>query len=117
MAGEISGPELEDVLATDGESVEIVDIRSPTAFARTRIASSVNVPLGELPAEVHRFADADRVVTVCPHGKASVRAARLIESFEGFDGTVESLSCGLEGWEGPVSSDESGDDAPVDAPF
>lgn len=117
MAGEISGPDLEDLLASHGEAVEVVDIRSPRAFEHTHVASSVNVPLGQLPAEIDRFADADRVVTVCPHGKASVRAARLIESFADFDGTVESLECGLEGWEGPVSSGVSGDDASVDAPF
>jgi hypothetical protein len=44
------------------------------------------------------------VVTVCPHGEASVRAARLIGAYEGFDGRVESLACGLEGWTGPLES-------------
>lgn len=89
----------------------MVDIRNPRGFARERIAGSVNIPLSQLPAEIERVADADHVVTVCPHGKASVRAARLVASFEAFDGRVESLAGGLEGWTGPTASDASGSDS------
>ncbi|PSP55529.1 rhodanese-like domain-containing protein, partial [Halobacteriales archaeon QH_7_66_37] len=83
-----------------------------------------NVPFSRLPQEVDRVGDADHVVTVCPHGKASVQAARLITSYEGFDGRVESLAPGIEGWAGPVESDvgaaasaDGGTDDGPDAPF
>ena len=115
MDGEITVAELKHALESDDPLV--VDIRHPSAFARTHIAGSVNIPLERLPAEIGRVADADHVVTVCPHGKASIRAARLVESFGGFNGTVESLQGGLEAWDGPVdSSTENRGDA-VDAPF
>ncbi|MFW6434912.1 MAG: rhodanese-like domain-containing protein [Halovenus sp.] len=123
MDGEISGPELEDALEDDEEPL-IVDIRNPQQFERERIEGSINIPLGQLPQQVDRVSDADHVVTVCPHGQASVRAARLITSFEGFDGTVESLECGLTGWEGPTetadrrATTESTDETQSpDAPF
>ncbi len=116
MDGEITSDELKTALESDEPL--IIDIRNPPSFAREHIAGSVNIPLGRLPAEIERVADANHVVTVCPHGKASIRAARLVASFGGFDGTVESLACGLAGWDGPVESatGESSSGA-VDAPF
>jgi len=116
MDGEITAAELEAALE-DGDAPLVVDIRSPHEYQREHIEDSINVPLGELPQKIETVADADHVVTVCPHGKASVRAANLITSFEGFEGRVESLGCGLTGWEGPVDStlDDTGESA--DAPF
>lgn len=116
MDGEISGPELETKLDSD-EKPLIVDIRNQRQFERLRIPDSVNIPLSELPQRVEQIRDADHVVTVCPHGKASVKAARLITSFEGFDGVVESLSCGLSGWDGPVEGEDMASEESQDAPF
>ncbi len=120
MDGEISGPELEDAL--EGDEPLVVDIRNPRQFERKRIEDSINIPMSKLPQQVDRVSDADHVVTVCPHGQASIRAARLITSFEGFDGQVESLSCGLTGWEGSVEGEDVADTADgetqsQDAPF
>jgi len=116
MDGEISPAELERQLADGSDDTPlVVDIRQPQAFERERIPESVNVPFNRLPNDVETVADADHVVTVCPHGEASVRAARLITAFEGFEGRVESLESGLTGWDGPVETGID-DDAP-DAPF
>ncbi len=117
MDGEISAEELRELLEA-GETVRIVDIRSPAAFRRGHIPESVNVPFAELTGRIEEIADAERVVTVCPHGKASVQAARLIGSFEGFGGQVDSLAPGIEGW--PYELAQSEGDAPEersDAPF
>lgn len=116
MDGEISGPDLEAELESDDRPL-IVDIRNARQFERLRIPDSVNIPLAELPQRVETLRDADHVVTVCPHGQASVKAARLITSFEGFDGTVESLSCGLSGWDGPVEGEDIATEESQDAPF
>ena len=122
MDGEISGSELEAALDEDGPLV--VDIRNPRQFERLRIEGSVNIPLSQLPARVEEIRGKDHVVTVCPHGQASVKAARLITSFEGFDGRVESLECGITGWDGPVEGEDvaaqdgdSGEEVESDAPF
>lgn len=116
MDGEISGPELEGELDSDDRPL-VVDIRNARQFERLRIPDSVNIPLAELPQRVETIRGADHVVTVCPHGQASVKAARLITSFEGFDGTVESLSCGLSGWDGPVEGEDFVTEESQDAPF
>jgi len=97
MDGEITAEELNELL--DAETPpRVVDIRSPGQFRRRHIPGSENIPFAELTGRIEEFDGDDRVVTVCPHGQASVQAARLIGSFEGFDGRVDSLEPGLEGW-------------------
>ncbi|WP_254279745.1 rhodanese-like domain-containing protein [Haloarcula marina] len=118
MDGEIESEELRSLLEAD--EARVVDIRSPAAFRRGHIPGSENVPFPSIVENVERFADADRIVTVCPHGKSSVQAARLIASYEGFDGQVESFEPGLSGWDGELADGEpetmTADEGP-DAPF
>ena len=120
MDGEIDDEELHALLADD-EDVRVVDIRSPASFRRGHIPGSDNVPFEELTDRIESVADADRVVTVCPKGEASVQAARLIGSFEEFSGRVESLSTGVSGWSYDLETDHNGGDDTVDdgeeAPF
>jgi rhodanese-related sulfurtransferase len=98
----------------DGETLEIVDVRNPAAFREGHLPGSRNVPLAQLPTRVTELADADRVVTVCPHGKASLQAARIVASYEGVaDARVESMAGGLAEWDGPL---ESGDGAGEESP-
>ena len=118
MDGELSAEELRGLLESDAD-IRVVDIRSPAAFRRGHIPGSENVPFEELTDRIGEVADAERVVTVCPHGKASVQAARLIGSFEEFSGRVDSLEPGIEGWPYELESEET--EAPADegpeAPF
>lgn len=120
MGEEIQPEALEAVLdsTADPEDPVIVDIRAPSQYQREHIPASINIPLAELPAKVHDVADATHVVTVCPHGKASLRAAELIDSYGEFDGRVESLASGLEAWHGPLESHgETAADQEPEAPF
>lgn len=120
MDGEISTDEVAELLNSE-EPPRVVDIRSPAAFARGHIPGSENVPLGDLPERIESLAGSDRIVTVCPHGKASVQAARLITSYEGTaDARVESMAGGLEDWDGPLEADaatETAAESEPDAPF
>jgi rhodanese-related sulfurtransferase len=95
---EITPAELADLLGR-GEPVRIVDIRSPREFGRGAIPESENLPFGEFTRRIEALDGAERVVTVCPHGKASIQAMRLIESYEGLEGVdVRSLQGGIEAW-------------------
>ena len=121
MDGEITPDELRSLLDEDGvptDDLRVVDIRNSGAFARGHIPGSENIPAPELTDRVEEFDGAGRVVTVCPHGQASVQAARLVGAYEGVDGPVESLAGGLEAWDGPLdgdSRDDRGDETA--APF
>ncbi|GAA0469404.1 rhodanese-like domain-containing protein [Halococcus dombrowskii] len=112
MSDEITPEELAGLLDEE-EPVRVVDIRSPAAFERGHIPDSENVPFGELPQRVEQFADAEHIVTVCPHGKASLQALQLLRSAEPVDDArVESLDGGLEAWDGPLDATEH--DTPAD---
>jgi rhodanese-related sulfurtransferase len=117
MDGEIHVDELQSLLDDDAD-VEVVDIRSPAAFDHAHIPGSRNLPFQQLVDRVDELdGDADRIVTVCPHGKSSVQAARLISSYDGIEDTpVESLAEGLSGWDGAVESNEQAADG-GSAPF
>jgi len=122
MDGEIAVDELRELLDSDesGDAEpRIVDIRNPGAYERGHIPGSENIPAPELTDRVEELDGAGHVVTVCPHGKASVQAARLVGSYEAVDGPVESLHGGLEAWDGPLEAGdtdgESGDEST--APF
>jgi rhodanese-related sulfurtransferase len=122
MDEEISPDELAGLLDAD-EPVAIVDIRTEAAFSRGHIPGSENVPFEELPQRVEEFGDADRIVTVCPHGKASLKAAWLFQSAESTeDATIRSLAGGLDAWDGDLGASVADDgtaasDATTDAPF
>jgi rhodanese-related sulfurtransferase len=106
VSDEITPDELAGLLDAD-EPVRVVDIRSSAAFERGHIPDSENVPFEELPRRVESITDAERIVTVCPHGKASLQAAQLLRSAEAVDdATVESLAGGLEAWDGPLDAAE-----------
>lgn len=119
MDGELSTAEVEALLDSDTPP-RVVDIRQPVSFSRGHIPGSENIPFNELPNKVASLEGADRIVTVCPHGQASVQAARLIKSYEGTgDARVESMAGGLDAWEGDLEADveEATADEGPDAPF
>ncbi|AGB17286.1 Rhodanese-related sulfurtransferase [Halovivax ruber XH-70] len=117
MDGETTPDELADVLETD-DDVRVVDIRNPVSFTQGHIPGSENVPFQELPQRVQTLADAEHIVTVCPHGKSSVQAARLIGSYEGCaDATVESLAGGLTAWRDQYDLEQADEAETTESPF
>ncbi|ELZ09321.1 Rhodanese-like protein [Halovivax asiaticus JCM 14624] len=117
MDGETTPDELADILETD-DDVRVVDIRNPVSFAQGHIPGSENVPFQELPQQVQDLADADHIVTVCPHGKSSIQAARLIGSYEGCtDATVESLAGGLTAWRDQYDLERADETETTESPF
>lgn len=108
MDEEITAEELKELLDADAD-VRIVDIRDPHSFARGHIPGSENIPFAQVPNRVEELSGADRVVTVCPIGQSSIQAARLIQSYEGVEGSVESLHGGIDGWEYELTTGGNGE--------
>ncbi|MFC6731534.1 MULTISPECIES: rhodanese-like domain-containing protein [unclassified Haladaptatus] len=118
---EIAPDEVKSLL-DEGADVRVVDIRSPGAFAREHIPGSENIPFHSLVSKIPTLADADHIVTVCPHGISSVQAARLIASYEGTaHASVESMAGGLDAWKYDIVSGNETDSAQAnegpDSPF
>jgi len=117
MDGEIS-PETVDDLRLSADPPRIVDIRHPAAFRRGHIPDSQNIPFDRLPEQIETLEDADHIVTVCPHGKASIQAARLIGSYAGTQSArIESMHGGLTEWDGELTAETAAADEGPDSPF
>ncbi|WP_247003041.1 rhodanese-like domain-containing protein [Halosolutus gelatinilyticus] len=122
MDGEITPDEVKELLE-NGDDVRVVDIRDAQSFKRSHIPDSENLPFQELTSRIDELEGEDRIVTVCPHGKASVQAAQLIGSYEGTaDARVESMEGGLEkyGMKFGLVADEAGEGestADAESPF
>ncbi|MXV61416.1 rhodanese-like domain-containing protein [Natronorubrum sp. JWXQ-INN-674] len=122
MDGEISTDEVNELLEDDAD-VCVVDIRDEQSFEHSHIPDSENLPFHELSGRIEELEGEDHIVTVCPHGKASVQAAQLIGSYEGTaDARVESMEGGLEkyGMKYGLARDEAGDtedSANAESPF
>jgi rhodanese-related sulfurtransferase len=92
---EITPREVRDLLARDPK-VLFVDVREKWEYDTTRIAGSVLIPLGEIPANLQRLESADHVVFVCHHGMRSLDAAAWLRS-HGVEG-AQSMTGGIERW-------------------
>ena len=105
MVDEIEPDELKKRL-DDGNVPQIIDIRNQQNFGEGHIPGSENVPFPELTQRIEEQEWSDDVVVVCPIGESSLQAARLIESYEGFDGKVANLKDGYRGWEYELEKDD-----------
>lgn len=56
----------------------IVDVRDPDEFAAVRIAGSINIPLGQLPARLGELPADRALVVVCLSGTRSAIAAATV---------------------------------------
>lgn len=114
MVETISVETLRERLSGD-DSLQVVDVRTRRAFDRSHLPGAMNLPLPELPARVAETDWAEEIVVVCPKGESSLRAARLLEAYEGVadDAVVYNLEAGLQAWEGPLESGDPDTDGTV----
>jgi rhodanese-related sulfurtransferase len=98
MVDEIEPNELKKRL-DDGDVPQIIDIRNNENFSKGHIPGAENVPFPDLTQRIEEHEWSDDDVVVCPIGESSLQAARLIESYEGFEGKVANLKDGYRGWE------------------
>ncbi|MCZ2858175.1 rhodanese-like domain-containing protein [Blastococcus sp. VKM Ac-2987] len=88
-------PQLTPAQVADRTDAVVLDVREAAELTEGRIAGSVHIPLGQLPA---RAAELDRgrpVVTVCRSGGRSSRAARFLAD-QGYE--VADLAGGMTAW-------------------
>lgn len=98
MVDEIEPEELKRRI-DEGDSPQIIDIRNAENFAEGHIPGAENVPFPKITQSIEDHNWTDDVVVACPIGQSSEQAARLIESYEGFDGKVANLKGGYREWE------------------
>lgn len=87
-----------------GEAVYLVDCREPWENEYCRIADSVLIPLGEMPARVSEVQPSEGalVVVYCHHGVRSLSGAAILME-AGFS-NVASMIGGIDRWSARVDS-------------
>lgn len=104
MADELAPEALREKL-DDGDEPQLIDVRQPRQFERGHLPGAENVPMGELTTSIDEIEFDDQVVVACQIGQASLQAVRLIDSYEGAEGSqVWSLAGGVDAWDGDLET-------------
>jgi rhodanese-related sulfurtransferase len=74
----------------------VLDIREPWEVELCRIADSMDMPMGELPARLEEIPRDRPVVVLCHHGVRSLKATLWLRS-QGVDEAVN-LAGGIDAW-------------------
>lgn len=109
MVDQIDSAELRAIL-TEDDALQIVDVRSESAYRDGHIPDAMNVPFGKFTDVIDTVDWGNRIVLVCPHGASSFQAAKLLEAFEGVDdgAQVMNLEDGYAGWSGKLVCEHDG---------
>jgi rhodanese-related sulfurtransferase len=96
-----------EISATDAGALlkeghaRLIDVREPWEFETARIANSMLIPMGDVPARAHQELDPDeRLVVLCHHGMRSMNVTVWLRN-QGFE-QAQSLRGGIDAWSAEV---------------
>lgn len=95
MISEIDVQELSR-LREAGEKHTLVDIRSPMEILQGSISNSENIPMNQIPEQIAKLKDLDKVVLYCRSGARSAHACAFLAS-QGLDNVIN-LKGGIIAW-------------------
>jgi rhodanese-related sulfurtransferase len=96
---EISPAEAQALLREN--HARFIDVREPWEFETARIAGSILMPMGDVPARAHQeFDPDDRLVVLCHHGQRSLNVAVWLRN-QGFE-QAQSLRGGIDAWSAEI---------------
>ena len=79
-----------------GEDHVLLDVREPFELEIARIAGSLDIPMGEIPARLDEVPRDREVVVMCHGGKRSASVTRLLEA-SGYTRAIN-LEGGIDAW-------------------
>jgi rhodanese-related sulfurtransferase len=88
--------ELATLLQQGDKPPTLVDVREAWEYELCRIAGSVHIPLGDLPARMTELDRDSQLAVICHHGMRSQMAADFLER-QGYS-QVLNLSGGIAAW-------------------
>lgn len=83
-------------MLSDGEEVQLLDVREPWEYDYCRIPGSRLIPFGILPLRKDELDRNKPVVIICHHGNRSYHACRFLAS-QGFQNLIN-LAGGIDQW-------------------
>jgi rhodanese-related sulfurtransferase len=89
-----------DALLAEQPSLLLLDVREPWEFALAAIrlpgASTLNLPMGQVPQRLAELNPAQPILCICHHGMRSAQVVAFLER-AGF-GSVYNLAGGVDAW-------------------
>jgi rhodanese-related sulfurtransferase len=83
-----------------GEKFLFVDVREKWEFDTSWIEGAVLVPMREIPANLAKFEEADRIILFCHHGIRSLDAAAWLRSQD--ITSAKSMAGGIDRWSAEI---------------
>lgn len=97
----ITPEELEERLASNDETILVVDVREDEEVEVGKIPQAIHIRLAEIPERTNELDKSKRLVMVCRSGRRSERAADYLLS-QGFD--VYNMEGGMLKWVGEIQA-------------
>lgn len=82
-----------------GENLQLIDVREPHEYAIARIAGSLLLPMGQVPAALQTLearADEGTLIVYCHHGVRSLNVVNWLRN-QGLE-QCQSLAGGIDAW-------------------
>jgi rhodanese-related sulfurtransferase len=99
MMKEITAKEVEQKL-TNGEALQIIDVREADEVAAGKIPGIIHIPLGLIEFRMNELSKTESYIMVCRSGGRSGSATQFLAN-QGFD--VTNMTGGMLVWEGEVN--------------
>ena len=93
---EISAAEL-NALVSDGERIQLIDVREPHEQEIARIPGARLIPLGDIGSRASEIDPGIDTVVLCKSGVRSAKAIRALKD-KGFEGKLINLKGGITAW-------------------
>ena len=97
----MSATELAEYL--EDTSPLLLDVREPWEFEICHIVGSINLPMGQIPLQLHQLQTAEETVVICHHGIRSQQVIHYLEQ-QGLDSLIN-LDGGVDAWARDVDLD------------
>ena len=92
----VDADELKNILSDPENETIVIDVREPFEYIEGHIPGVPLIPMGEIPAYLHRLDKQKEYVFVCRSGNRSLLVAQYFKH-HGFD-KVRNLAGGMLGW-------------------
>ena len=76
LGGSANNQQLKEIVQ---QNAFLVDVRTPGEFASGSVNGAVNIPLDQLPQQLHRFKGKENIVVFCRSGNRSGQAKNILE--------------------------------------
>src|SRR5690606_38909715 len=84
MLREITPTELQQKLS-NGDKIQLIDVRQPEEFEICKLTGSQLIPLGEIPKRYAEIEKNSQAVIICHHGFRSAQAIQFLNQRFGYE--------------------------------